>query len=194
MSPNVDWIWTPAHEQEIVASNQLLLKTLECSPPTLTWPRQFWQIHHAYTGWVFGWYNTTNWPLHETVFHLIQWGSSALTSAQGNYATIELVFMVIQYTLPNAEFYLPGLPTFEVWTDHRPLVGIFSKTLHLLINRRLMRMRKKIMDFNFTVKWIQGKTHYMADALSNFPVFQPHKEYPVDDIAHCRRRHLLICW
>ena len=41
------------------------------------------------------------------------------------------------------------LITFDVWTD---LVVIFDKALHLLMNQQLMRMREKIMDYNFTVK------------------------------------------
>ena len=63
-------------------------------------------------------------------FALVQCGSSSLTSAQGNYATIELECLAIQYALYKSEFYLRGLPNFAVWTDHRPLVGIFNKALH----------------------------------------------------------------
>ena len=53
---------------------------------------------------------------------------------------------------------------FDVLTDHRPLVGIFRKQLSMLENNRLMRMREKIIEFTFEVKWVEGKTHYIADA------------------------------
>ena len=34
-----------------------------------------------------------------------------------------------------------------------------------------MRMREKIAHFNFELKWVAGKTHYIGDALSQAPVF-----------------------
>ena len=54
-------------------------------------------------------------------------------------------------------------------TDHRPLVGIFRKQLHELDNARLMRMREKRTNFSFEVKWVEGKTHMIPDALSGAP-------------------------
>ena len=46
-------------------------------------------------------------------------------------------------------YYLRGLPHFDIWTDHRPLVGIFDKALAALENARLMRMREKIIPYTF---------------------------------------------
>ena len=64
------------------------------------------------------------------------------------------------------------MPHFEIWTDHKPLVGIFSKGLvNDLDKPRLMRFREKIMFYNFSVKWVRGKTLYIANALSRAPVF-----------------------
>ena len=77
-------------------------------------------------------------------FSLTQCGSSSLTSAQGNYATIELECLAIQYAVSKSQFYLRGLPAFQVWTDHRPLVGIFNKPLHMLNKQRLFAFRKSI--------------------------------------------------
>ena len=71
--------------------------------------------------------------------------------------------------------YLRGLPNFDIWTDHKPLVGIFDKCLHQLDNPRLTRMREKLTVYSFTVQWVEGKTHYIADALSHYPVFNPDK-------------------
>ena len=97
--------------------------------------------------------------------------------------------MAIQWAIKKCEFYLRGLPTFDVLTDHRPLVGIFRKQLSMLENNRLMRMREKIIEFTFEVKWVEGKTHYIADALSRAPVFTPEEEeFTIDcAITHCRQ-------
>ena len=99
-------------------------------------------------------YKTDDDPAHKDTkkqFSLVQCGSSSLTSAQGNYATIELECLAIQYALSKSKFYLRGLPNFMVWTDHRPLAGIFNKALHTLNNQRLIRIREKLLDFSLTV-------------------------------------------
>ena len=76
---------------------------------------------------------------------------------QQRYAIIELECMATQWAIKKYEFYLRGLPTFDVLTDHRPLVGIFRKQLSQLENNRLMRMREKIIEFTFEVRWVEGK-------------------------------------
>ena len=78
---------------------------------------------------------------------------------------------------------------FDVLPDHRPLVGIFRKQLSMLENNRLIRMREKIIEFTFEVKWVEGKTHYIAQALSRAPVFAPEEEeFTIDcAITHCRQ-------
>ena len=40
-------------------------------------------------------------------------------------------------------------------------------------NLRLLRLREKMVNFTFKVKWIEGKNHLVADALSRSSVFQP---------------------
>ena len=57
--------------------------------------------------------------------------------------------------------------------SHKPLEGIFAKTLYDLSNPRLRRMREKLSGFTFDVKYVAGKTHYIADALSRAPLFVP---------------------
>ena len=74
-----------------------------------------------------------------------------------------------------------GLPHFDIWTDHRPLVGIFDKALAALENACLMRMREKIIPYTFKITWVAGKTYYIADALSRYPVFgQDEDNFNVD--------------
>ena len=55
-------------------------------------------------------------------------------------------------------------------------MGIFSKNICDLENPRLMGMREKIMEYTPVVKWVPGKTHYIADALSRSPMFDTNEE------------------
>lgn len=107
---------------------------------------------------------------------LIQCGSCSLTTAQQNYATVELECSAIQWAINKCYFYLRGLPGFKVITDHRPLVGIFDKPLSSLANARLQRMRENLVAYSFTVEWSAGKTHLIADALSRAPYFPAEEE------------------
>ena len=91
--------------------------------------------------------------------------------------------MAITWAIRKCEFYLRGLEFFEVLTDHRPLVGTFKKSLNMLENPRLRRMREKVIEYCFEVKWVEGKSHYIADALSRAPVFQAQEEELTADCA-----------
>ena len=122
---------------------------------------------------------------------LVQCGSCSLTPAQQRYATIELELMAIQWATVKCDYYLRGLPTFQVWTDHRPLLGIFKQCLTQIDNPRLLRMWEKLMPYCFTTKWVPGKDHKIADALSRFPVFSPDAsiDVPVAEVMQCQRTY-----
>ena len=109
----------------------------------------------------------------EGKFRLVTCGSKALTPTLRRYATIELECLAVQYAVDKCSFYLKGGPEFTVATDHKPLEGIFKKNLFEIPNPRLHRLREKSVEFSFMVKWVPGKTHHIADALSRAPLFSP---------------------
>ena len=82
------------------------------------------------------------------------------------------------------DFYLRGIESCRVLTDHRPLVGIFRKQLQEISSPRLKRFREALMAYNLNVEWVQGKTHYIADALSRSPVFPGEDEDFDPTLAH----------
>ena len=90
--------------------------------------------------------------------------------------------------MQKCDYYLRGLLHFDLWTDHRPLVGIFDKALAALENARLMRMREKIIPYTFKITWVAGKTYYIADTLSRHPVFGPAEDnFNVTTAIKCLR-------
>ena len=86
--------------------------------------------------------------------------------------------------------YLRGLPTFNVLTDHRLLVGIFKKQLSPLENNRPMRTWEKIIAFTFEFSWVEGKMHFITDALSRAPIFAPEEEELTIDCAITHYRQI----
>jgi hypothetical protein len=103
---------------------------------------------------------------------LIQAGSRSLCPAETRYAVSELECLAIYFAITKCRHYLLGA-RFKVVTDHRPLEGVFRKHLDDLSNARLRRYCEKLMLYSFSVQWVAGKTHLIADALSRFPVFPP---------------------
>ncbi len=111
------------------------------------------------------------------------WGF--LKEAKQRYATVELECLAITWGILECQQHLLGCPEpFTVVTDHRLLLGIFSKDLPSLKNTRLQRLRQKVMDYQFQVTWAPGKWHLIADALSHTPVFAPPEEAD-EEIAEC---------
>ena len=102
---------------------------------------------------------------------IIKCGLKSFTPTQQRYATIELECLTIIWAIQKCEFFLKGLPTFTVATDHRPLVGTFSKNLAELTNPRLLRLREKVSGYCFKMTYVPGKTRNIADALSRAPIF-----------------------
>jgi hypothetical protein len=58
---------------------------------------------------------------------LIQAGSRSLIDAETRYAVVELEATAVAWAVKQCRHYLLGCRNFKVWTDHRPLVGIFQK-------------------------------------------------------------------
>ena len=46
-----------------------------------------------------------------------------------------------------------------------------KKDLFEIPNPRLQRVHEKLVEYNMTVKWVPGKSHYIADPLSQAPLF-----------------------
>ena len=89
-------------------------------------------------------------------FKIVHCGSKGLTSTQQRYSTIELECLAIVWAISKCSFYLHGLPKFTVYTDHRPLEGIFQKNLFTLASPRLQRMQEKVAKYSFEANWVPG--------------------------------------
>ena len=59
----------------------------------------------------------------------------------------------------------------RIITNHKPLVGTFSKPLSEN-TARILKLRLKLMKFNLEVTWEAGKKHMFADVLSQAPAFK----------------------
>ena len=107
---------------------------------------------------------------------LIQCGSCSTTPTQQRYSVSEIECLAIVWAIKKCQFYLKGLETFSVITDHKPLVGIFKQDIEEVASERCQRLREKVTQYSFEVSWLEGKSHMIADALSRNPVWDSEKD------------------
>ena len=78
--------------------------------------------------------------------------------------------MAIMWAIKKCRYYLEGLQHFEVFSDHKPLESMYRKDLQDVTNTRIHNFREKTANFNFNVKWVEGRSHLITDTLSRQPM------------------------
>ncbi len=114
-------------------------------------------------------------------WRVVQAGSRFLADPETRYAMIELECLTASWAMDKCRQFIEGLPSFELVTDHKPLVPILNNySLDKLDNPRLLRLRLKMQRYAFTARWVPGKANVDADALSRAPANKPK---PADQLA-----------
>jgi hypothetical protein len=104
---------------------------------------------------------------------LVTCGLRSLNPAQKSYTVVKLEALAVKYPVKKCRYYLLGMQKFTVWSDHRPLVGIWCKQINKIGNARCQKWREHLSVYNFNVEWKEGKMHYVADSLSRAPEWDP---------------------
>jgi hypothetical protein len=112
---------------------------------------------------------------------LVMCGSHSLNPAKKSYAVVKMEALAVKYAVEKCRYYLLGMQKFTVWSDHRPLVGIWLKQIDKIVNARCQKWRENLSVYNFNVEWKEGKTHYVADIHSRAPYWDP----PEVDTVFC---------
>ena len=105
-------------------------------------------------------------------WHLVWCGSCSLTSAQTRYAPIMLKLLAEVWGITSCAFYLRGIRSFTLRTDHKPLVGIMKKDMRDLTERQ-QTLREKVSIYTFSTQYLVGKLNMVADLLSRQPLWGP---------------------
>lgn len=100
----------------------------------------------------------------------IAFASKTLNDSQKNYSQIEKEALSIIFGVNKFHDYLYGRK-FTLYTDHKPLISIFSpeKGISVTSANRLQRWALILSNYVYTIKYKNTKAHGNADALSRLP-------------------------
>ena len=111
------------------------------------------------------------------------YASRSMTATEVNYAQIEKELLAILFAVERFEQCVYGRPV-RIQTDHRPLEGIFRKSL-LSAPKRLQRMLLRLQKFDLQVAYKKGTEMYLADTLSRaYRVRRNTKQVGAEDVLN----------
>ena len=179
LSPRNDFLWTPDHNRAFDHAKEAL-----STAPTLAFfdTKKETCLYTDASGLGVGYLLLQNHGHNgDEDWRLAQAGSRFLTDTESRYAVIELECLAVAWAVKKCNTFLAGIDHFMVIVDHHPLIAILNThRLDEIENPRLQRLRTRLLQYNFTAKWIKGSTNEAADALSRHPCQQP---CPDDELA-----------
>ena len=105
----------------------------------------------------------------------VAYASRSLTDTEERHAQIEKEALAITWACERLATYILGR-SFQIETDHKPLVPLLS-TKHLdNLPPRVLRFRLRMAKFDYVIAHIPGKLLYTADALSRAPTSEAGEE------------------
>jgi hypothetical protein len=177
LNKGLTWDWTTSHDDAFKKARIILSEVRELAFYDLKRPTSL----HVDASRLYGLGFLLKQRDPKNTWQVVQAGSRFISSAESRYAMIELECLGASWAMHKCRQFLEGLPTFELVTDHKPLVPILNDyALDKLDNPRLLRLRLKMQRYSFIARWIPGKQTVGADALSRAPVEQP---LPTDELG-----------
>ncbi|CAF1605744.1 unnamed protein product [Adineta ricciae] len=113
----------------------------------------------------------------------IAFASKTLTDVETKYSQIEKEGLSIIFGVKKFHQYLAGR-SFELVTDHRPLLSIFNpaKGIPTTTANRLQRWALFLMGYNYVIHFKPTAHHANADALSRLPIPDDHSFVDTDSL------------
>ena len=92
----------------------------------------------------------------------VTFASRRLTEAEKNYAQIEKEALAVTWACEKFDFFLVGT-TFEIETDHKPLISLLGKADLANLPLRVQRFKMRLMRYDYEIHHTPGSQMYLAD-------------------------------
>jgi len=153
------WHWGDEQQQ---AFN--LIKTRLISPPTLTYYDPNAKIVLSADASSYGLGAVLKQEVNNCL-HPVAYASRSLTAIEQRYAQIEKEALALTWACEKFRDYLIGL-TFDLETDHKPLLSLFAKKNLDELPPRIQRFRMRLAWYDYNGKFVSGKNLIVPDVLS----------------------------
>ncbi|XP_028304146.1 uncharacterized protein K02A2.6-like [Gouania willdenowi] len=97
--------------------------------------------------------------------------SRTLTAAEKGYSQLEKEGLAVVFAVKRFHQYLYGRP-FTIFTDHKPLMGLFSETKGIspMASARVQRWALTLSAYQYRIEYKAGSENANADAFSRLPL------------------------
>lgn len=99
----------------------------------------------------------------------ISFASRSVSDTEKNYSNIERELLSLVWGCEKFDQYLRGLQSFELLTDHMPLVSMINGSDINKVPARCQRLLMRLMRYNPKAKYIPGIQMVIPDTLSRSP-------------------------
>ncbi|UYV75474.1 K02A2.6-like [Cordylochernes scorpioides] len=117
----------------------------------------------------------------------LSYASASLTSPQKHYSQIEKELLALYFGCKRFHYLLYGRK-FTAYTDHKPLVSLLKKNFDQM-SPRLQRLSLYLLNYQFELKFIPGKSMIPADTLSRH--FLPQEQMEDKELDLCSQTFVL---
>ncbi|UYV83155.1 K02A2.6-like, partial [Cordylochernes scorpioides] len=117
----------------------------------------------------------------------LSYASASLTSPQKHYSPIEKELLALYFGCKRFHYFLYGRK-FTAYTDHKPLVSLLKKNFDQM-SPRLQRLSLYLLNYQFELKFIPGKSMVPADTLSRH--FLPQEQMEDKELDLCSQTFVL---
>jgi hypothetical protein len=102
----------------------------------------------------------------------IAFASRTLTAAEKKYSQLDKEGLAMVFAVKKFHQFLYDRQHFTIYTDHKPLLGIFSseRSIPQMASSRIQRWALTMLTYEYAVIFRPGKENSNADALSRLPL------------------------
>ena len=109
-----------------------------------------------------------------------------MTDTEFQYAQIKKETLAVTWACEKFATYIQG-KTITLETDHKPFVPLLSHKPLDSLSPRVVQFHLRLMQFNYIIKHVPGKSLHTADTLSRAPLKQPvdyNEQLEIQDVEY----------